>query len=289
MDNSRFRRWRRTGPATIALALAATVLSGVAPARADVGAQVAAPFRVAASTGFSSVNKSVAVACPVGRQVYGTGAEITGANGAVMIDDLVPNVTLTSVFATAVEVGAFAGNWQLTVYAVCGLPTLNLQRVFFTSATNSVNSKSVFAGCPTGLRLYGLGASINGGTGIVVLDDLIPNVGLTGATVTGTERVAFAGVWNVTGYAICGNPAATMTRVAVNTATNSLSPKTTIATCPAGTRVHGTGAEITGALGAVVVDDLTPVLNLTSVIVTGAENTAFAGNWFITAYAICSS
>jgi hypothetical protein len=289
MNGNKVIDWRGMAAPAFALIVLAAVLSVVTPARAAPGTRVAAPVRVAATTAFNSITKSVLVTCPVGQRVYGAGGEITGGAGFVTLDDITPNITLTNVFVTAAENVAFAGNWSLTGYAICGINTLNLQRIQFTSINNSVSPKSVFAGCPAGLRLYGLGAELNGGQGTVFLDDLTPSAALTGVTVTAYENGPFAGNWNVTGYAICGNPAATMLRVAVTSAVNSVASKSAIAACPAGTRVHGTGAELNGAFGAVVIDDLTPNAGLFSSTATGTENGPFAGNWSVTAYSICSS
>lgn len=273
---------------TLTLIMVAVALGTVVPARGDTGVRVANPVRVSATSAFNSVNKSVSVACPAGSRVYGTGAEINGGGGVVVLDDIVPNLALTSVHVTAYESVAFAGNWSVTVYAVCGVNTLNLQRIQFTSATNSL-SKTVFVGCPSGLRLYGLGAELNGAIGRVFLDDLTPNSALTGVTVTAFENGAFAGNWNVTGYAICGNRAATMVRVAASSLSNSVGAKTVTASCPAGTRVHGVGAQLDGAFGAVLLDDLRPNTGLLSGTATAVERGPYAGNWSVTVFVICSS
>ncbi|MEO3925567.1 hypothetical protein ABGB07_17105 [Micromonosporaceae bacterium B7E4] len=285
-------RVRRGTVSALALIMVAGAVSTAGPARAaDSGTRVAAPVRVSITSATNSIaSKSVVVNCPAGQRVYGAGGEITGGGGNVTLDDITPSLTLTNVLVTGVENGAFAGNWNVTGYAICGVNTLNLQRVQFTSPTNSVSPKSVFAGCPSGLRLYGLGAELNGAGGNVFLDDLTPNAALTGATLTGYENGAFAGNWNITGYAICGNASANMVRrVATSAAGSPVAASVTTAACPAGTRAHGVGAELNGAVGAVVIDDLRPNVGLPSATATGAENGAFAGNWTVTAYAICSA
>lgn len=280
-------RWRALTVPGAVLAVAVGLLTGVAPARAATPT-VAAPVRVSATSAISSLNKSVVVGCPAGQRVYGAGGDINGGFGNVTLNSVTPNGALTQVVVTAMENGAFAGNWSVTAYAVCGAPTLNLQRIFFTGATNSDMVKTVVAGCPAGLRLYGLGGEINGGFGNVFFNSLTPSVGLTYALVTAIENGAYAGSWNVTGYAICGNPAATMVRTAVTSPTNSLN-KSASAFCPAGTRVHGVGAELAGSGGNVVIDEVAPSAGLASATATGFENGPFAGNWAITSYAVCSS
>ena len=76
--------------------------------------------RVAATSPNDSLNKSVTVTCPAGKRVLGTGSELFGATGRVTVDETIPNVALTSVLATGFEDGAFAGNWTITAYAICG-------------------------------------------------------------------------------------------------------------------------------------------------------------------------
>lgn len=280
-----------TAPALILITVTAAV-GAAAPAQAhapaDVGAQVANPVRVSAVSAVNSSSKSVVAACPPGTRVYGAGAEINGGGGVVTLDDLTPNVSLTNVLVTAFESVAFAGNWSVTAYATCGVDTRNLQRIQFTSATDSLN-KTVFVGCPSGLRLYGLGAELNGALGRVLLDDLTPNPTLTGVTVAAFENGAFAGNWSVTGFAICGNPATAMARIAATSVVSSSTTKAATASCPTATRVHGVGAQLNGAFGAVLIDDLRPNSGLLSATTTAAERGAFAGNWSVTTFAICSS
>ncbi|MBF9131669.1 hypothetical protein I0C86_22265 [Plantactinospora sp. S1510] len=297
MAFKKIREWRGAAR-TLVLVMAIGTIGIAGPARAagagarsDAGTRVAAPVRITATSASNSLaSKSIVATCPAGQRVYGAGGEINGGGGNVTMDDITPSLALNNVLVTAIENGAFAGNWTVTAYAICGVNTLNLQRIQFTSVTNSVTPKSVFAGCPSGLRLYGLGAELNGSGGNVFLDDLTPNAGLTGATVTGYENGAFANNWNITGYAICGNPSANMVRrVLTSAAASPVAASATTAACPAGTRVHGVGAELNGALGAVVIDDLRPNVGLLTATATGAENGPFAGNWTVTSYAICSA
>lgn len=186
-------------------------------------------------------------------------------------------------------------SWSLIAYATCGNSVLNLQRIPIDSATNSVSPKTVTPTCPGPTRLYGLGGEITGGLGSVVMDDLTPNSGLTGVTVTAYENGDYAPNWRITGYAICGNPVATMQRMAVSNPAppapaDGVSPKSAITpVCPAGTQVHGAGGTITGGLGDVTLDDLTPSGALNSVTATGYAIAGFNGPWRITAYAICAT
>lgn len=274
--------------AAIALAVSATgvaVAAVAAPAHA-----VAAPSIESASTANDGTSpKSISVSCPAGTRVYGVAAQISGAQGAATLDDLTPNVGLTSVFITAYENGD-PGDWRLIGRAYCGSPTANIQRVTVASASNSTSPKSVSVTCPAGLRLYGLGGELTGAVGNVFFDDLTPNAGLTSAFITAYENGAYASNWSLSGYAICANPAATMLRVSATTTSDSVSPKEASAPCPSGTRVHGVGAELTGAVGNVVIDGFGPIGGTTlHGSVDAYEHGEFSGNWSATAYGICAS
>lgn len=273
----------------LTLAMVATALGAMAPAQADSGtARVPGLVRVSNTSPTNSVGKSVTVNCPGGTRVYGSGASINGGGGAVVLDDITPNLALTNVLVTAFEAAPFPNNWSITAYAICGAETLNLQRIHFTSATNSQN-KSVVASCPAGLRLYGTGAEIAGAFGQVLIEDVIPNPGLTSVTVNAVENGPFAGNWSVTGYAICANPSRFMARVAATSATNSVATKSATAACPFGTRVHGVGGQIDNGFGNVHLTDLQPGPFLGAATTTAQERGLFFGSWRVTSYVICAS
>jgi hypothetical protein len=70
---------------------------------------------------------------------------------------------------------------------------------------------------------------------------------------------------------------------------DSRASKSATATCPPGKRVLGAGGELDG-LGQVVMDDMTPSKDLTSVRVVGHEDDdGTTANWSVTAYAVCGS
>jgi hypothetical protein len=291
MRAKRIVRWLMV---VAAVAMLGQLAGTAAPAAADpVQPLVAGLTRVEDFNGYDGVTpKQVTVTCPAGTRVYSAGGRILKGEGTAVLDDLIPDAGLTSVTVKAYETAA-DDEWGMIGYAMCGNGVLNLQRVSIESANNSLSPKTVTPTCPGATKLYGIGAEVNNGVGNVVIDDLTPLADLSGLTVTAYENGAFGGNWSITGYAICGNPVATMTRVTVSNpvplaAPNAVSPKTAIASpCPAGTQVHGGGGTITGGLGNVSLDDLLP--SLVSMHVTGFAIGGFAGNWRVTSYAICAS
>jgi hypothetical protein len=273
-----------------ALAVVGGALAGAAPAAAVPGIQ---RVEAASATNGTSV-KTVVVTCPAGTRVYNASGRINGGVGAVALDDITPNAALTSVTVTAYEI-TDDDNWSVIAYAMCGSAVLNLQRIEIDSATSSSTSKTVNPTCPGPTRLYGLGAEITGGLGHVVVDDLTPDAGLTGVRVTAYEVGAYPNNWTLTGYAICGNPVATMVRTAVSNPAppappNAVSPKVAVTPdCPAGTSLHGGGGTITGGLGGVTLDDLTPSGALVDFTTTAYTIPGFSPSWRLTSYAICAS
>ncbi|MEU6073329.1 hypothetical protein [Micromonospora sp. NPDC047074] len=84
-----------------------------------------------------------------------------------------------------------------------------------------------------------------------------------------------------------------LVRISAVSVSNSTDFRSVTATCPAGKVLTGTGYEVNGATGEAVVDDLRPnggpAAAPTAVTVGAYEAEAFAGNWSVTAYAICAN
>ena len=68
---------------------------------------------------------------------------------------------------------------------------------------------------------------------------------------------------------------------------NSVAKSVTVA-CPPGKRVVDAGAYVTGVVGEVVLDDITPNAGLNSVTATGYETDGTAANWQVHAVAECA-
>ncbi len=155
-----------------------------------------------------------------------------------------------------------------------------------TSVSDSFNKGSSVA-CPAGKRAVGAGGSVVGGNGQVVLDDVEYNQG--GASAFGREDAdGFAGTWFVRPSVICANPLAGQRQVsAVSPSTSS--NKTVSVSCPAGQRVVGAGAVLSGAGGQVSIDDLIPNDTLTGVDLFARElGAGTPANWTIRVQAMCA-
>ena len=251
---------------------------------------------VTVTSGSSSVNKAVTANCPAGKKVVGAGGEILSGNGYVLITDVIPNQSLTSVTVQGGENSAWTYNWQVRAYAMCAPESSvgNLQRVTQAAANNGTSDsvKTATAECPDELRLYGTGFEINDANGAVFPERLEPDAGLTRVDTTARENGTFNGTWSWTAYAICGDPRATMTLVSASSAVDSYTTHgATTNVCPAGTTLTGAGFDSWGTVGWALVDRLSLSLTLDQVSVNAWEDRP----WGLgppcaeTGYAICVS
>jgi hypothetical protein len=245
--------------------------------------------RLSLTSALDSAKKSVTATCPTGKRLLGAGGEINSSNGQVLLDEVRPNSTLTGAVVNALEdETGNPQNWSLTAYAICANPVAGLQRMSAQSAVDSSISKVKEVSCPAGKQVTGGGGDINSPNGQVVLDALFPDVALTSFGVAAFEDdTENAGNWSLTAYAICANSAE---RIAAATGPDS-GDKTVSAICPAGKGLTGGGGDITGGLGQVVLDDLTPFgTPPTRVEVSADEDEdGTTADWSLRAYAICAT
>ena len=282
-----YRKGLRHAAATalLALGLVALLMTGSASAMMT---QLEAVSRATVS---SSAPKEITVWCPAGKRVVGAGADVTPGNGHVLIDAIRPNATLTSVTARAREdENGTAATWYVAAYAVCAAPPSGLELRTATSASTS-QAKSAVAACPEGKRLLGLGGEITSANGQVLLDGLFPNAILTQATVNALEdESGNTAAWQVSAYAICSNPVAGLVRAATTSAPGSPPSVVARAPCPAGKSLLSTAGTINSPNGQIVLDATFPDSNLTEAGFAAFEDeTGNAGDWSLTAYAICAA
>lgn len=131
----------------------------VAPESAS--AAIVGTQTVNALNGYDSSNKSATATCPAGKRVLGAGGQIEFGGDQVLLDDIRPDPSLTSVTVHALEYEAgTSANWGVYAWARCAAPPPGLERVSATSPLNSGN-KSVSVSCPAGKRVLGAGGDIN--------------------------------------------------------------------------------------------------------------------------------
>jgi hypothetical protein len=266
--------------------LAAGALLTVAPA----AQAVPNPVRVVATSSSSSQTQRVVFAnCPSNLALYGGGAQIiidSGTPGGVMLSSVAPFMTdLRTMVGIAYERGSFAGSWRLRVFAICGPREAGLQLAVGFSSIAMGERQTAQATCPAGTRPYGGGASISSGEDDIYLERVTP--GLNGYTATG--RVAAPPIdrfWQMVAYVICGKTGGfSFSRLDGGSST---SPRELDVACPAGSRVHGAGAEILGGDGRILIDAVTIDSGLLTVRARAVENPPTDVRWALAVWVVCA-
>lgn len=276
-----------------AIAAAATVPLGPAPAWADPPGLVV----LAISTGATSNDKSLTVACPAGKSATGGGGYLNAnvaARGFVGLDRLEPLANGSGFVATMRETDTYAGTWSMTAKAICVNTPAGWQRNSTTTAASSFSATATTPACPTGKSVIGTGARVNSGLGEVILDDLVPSADLKTVTARAYRVPGSAhDGWTLTAYAICANTPAGLERVSWDTgAFSSTAHQSVNWNCPDAVTpkgVYSGGYEIFGGNGNVMPSGLNPI-STDQVSSWGDEfHLGYAGSWNHTVYLICGS
>lgn len=233
----RVRRTTVAGTAAAVLAAQAVVqLAGATPAAAALpGYQIVQ----ASSATDSSSFKAVTVNCPTGKRVIGTGFHLLGAQGEIVLDDLIPSATSVSLSADEDQDGT-AATWKITAIAVCANQPAGYSITFGSSTTAPGSIRSATATCPGSTQVLGTGVAVGGGAGQVAVSNLLPST--NSVTAYGiTDGDGFAGSWSIHPYAICANPLPGRTQVTAGSTTDSSTSKIVSANCPTGRNATGQG------------------------------------------------
>jgi hypothetical protein len=297
-DQTRFRRFGARG---LVLALG-VALAGVAVPASPASAAVPGLLRMAVSSPSGSANYQSAIAvCPLGKVLVGTGYEITGGNGEVVVDDFRvnggPATAPTAVTVGAYEIDEYAGNWMVKAYAVCAEPVPGLVRVAATTPDDSADFHTVTANCPAGKVLTGSGFELREVVGKGIVDELRPDgtvsTAPTAVTLGAFEADPFYGDWSATVYAICANPIPGLVQSTAISAPTTSDFMNIVAICPPGKVLLGGGYDLRDAFGEVVVDDFAPdggpATPPVSVIAGAFQEDPYADEWTIRAFGICAS
>lgn len=153
-------------------------------------------------TGSSSEpSRDVAVQCPEGRRVLGTGAVISGGGQQVGLRRIRPTATLSTVIGGAHEdATGYGGSWSLAAWAVCAYPPRGLELVSASTDAEGFAANSALAECPAPKRVHGVGGMVTG-SGHLPLRGVFPD-GPDTAFVQGAVS-GYDGPWGVHAWAIC--------------------------------------------------------------------------------------
>jgi hypothetical protein len=201
----------------------------------------------------SEPTKQAEAVCPAGRQVLGGGADIVNGGNGVRVSVLVPDQAKHSYVVVGTEdARGYDGSWTINAFAVCGTVT--------------------------GYQVVNAGtASAPGESDVSAQADCFPQ----------SPDETFP----VFAYAICANPQPGQQMVFSQTAAGP-GDKIATVTCPSGTRVHGAGGGLSGALGQAHFDRIgingAGGLGGTDVDAR-ADLDGTAQNWSAWAFAICAA
>lgn len=274
---------------TARLVIAVALVGGVhAVASPPANAAVPPLTIVESSSAWNSVaDKSATATCPNGTQVLGGGAGNAAGGGVVHLNRLQALEVSNAFTASSSEHGAYAAEWRIDVWAICGNLS-GLDYISFSVGANSDEFKSAVATCPAGKQLISTGARTTGGSGQVILDDMIPSSTFSHVTVTAYEDSdGYSGNWGLFAYGVCANPIA-----GLELRTESATPIDSVndivgATCSAGKQPLGLGGSINGGLGRAIYSGFVPT-STTAFAFAQELQPGFADNWWTRVYAICA-
>jgi hypothetical protein len=247
----------------------------------------------------SSTSKTVVARCPAGKRVLGGGGTVTGGRGQVILERLEPVQTATDdrfVVGAREDASGYSQNWQLTAYALCASPLPGYGILPSTSGSPNSNTPQNTISFCIGQPEVGFGGRVDRGVGQIHLTNLVRDTNGTVdfTSIAGQEDAnGFAGAWTVTAFAVCANTPAKFTGVSATTPPSSANKSATVS-CPAGTRVHGAGGQLTPAASgqvnrSLVIDNIAIDAQIGSVTVRAVEDEAgTATTWSVRAFALCA-
>jgi hypothetical protein len=290
----RARRPRLLVASVAFLVAAATAVLVVSPASAVAGLVVVKTK--GPDTGSEDFKWALAT-CPSGTHVLGGGGDISGGSNGVHLSSLLPSALgfpADSFYVTAMEDHAgYGGSWNLTAWAICASGIIGWEVVTADAAAAPGSTfTSVTAVCPAGKKVIGAGGYISGGSRYI-FDSMDPASDLSSVyvEVAGDETTPVDGAgWGAHASAVCINPVVGQRLVSATTGI-STSNKTKSVSCPSGTKVHGTGGGLTGALGQAHIDRLAPngTGSTAGVDIDARQDlTGASSSWQAYVYAICA-
>jgi hypothetical protein len=163
-------------------------------------------------------------------------------------------------------------------------------RVLVSGSTGSTSdAKAAYVDCPGDTWLLGSGVDVSGtGRRFVIIRYLIPTLRSVAAYADEWEY-GTTDTWSLRVWAVCGDQVGTHRTVSVESAVNSTNKGVT-AICPDDTVVTGTGWEIEGGSGQVLIESAVPSTDHVTVnayeVFAGAD-LGYSGVWSVRAYATC--
>jgi hypothetical protein len=167
-------------------------------------------IKQATSPAASPSEAGTGVICTAGKQLLGTGAEVSPGRGDVILTGAVPVVGgVHGVRAIGQETeGGFAGTWTVSGWAICANPVPGHAAVTASSGVDSASPKAALVKCPAGTAVHGTGLHISGGAGEVQLAEIVVGpspVGTVARALAYEDQTGYPGNWQVRSHAICAS------------------------------------------------------------------------------------
>ncbi|WP_448621567.1 hypothetical protein [Geodermatophilus sp. URMC 65] len=160
------------------------------------------------------------------------------------------------------------------------------------SVSDSKRDKTIAAECPTGKRVIGGGARVNGAQHVVITqqEPISDSSGELFHASASEDQVGFNGNWSVQAFAICSDPLPGLEIVSEAGTPGSDPFQGISARCLAGKQALGAGGRIDGGQGQVQLGTSVeggPLFSNRSTA-TGTEDLdGFDGEWNVTAFTVC--
>jgi hypothetical protein len=233
----------------------------------------------------SAGSKVLFNACPNGKVLLGLGADINSFNGEVLLNGIFWGGLENILLSAFEDDTGNASPWSLTSYLICANGS---RRATLTSFADS-DPKNVNAGCSVpGHRALGFGGAVINGANEVVMARWRPDPVDNMLTTAFEDDGGFAGNWQLTSHGVCSTPLPGQEIVEAVTVQTSSNKSATVH-CPAGKKVVAGTGEVSDGLGQVILDDVRPSPDLSSITANGMEDeTGTFLSWAITARAICA-
>ncbi|GAA3836361.1 hypothetical protein GCM10022226_67840 [Sphaerisporangium flaviroseum] len=276
---------RRTRAAAVSLFIALSAVTMTV--RAGASSADIPDYEIVSDRSDSNSNdKGADVTCPHGTRVVGAGAEITGASGTVVIDEVIPTTYTVSAYGVETDEGTSA-SWDIRAWAVCGDPDEST-RIRSRSAPPN-GQIPVTVTCDPGEFLLGTGYQLEGARGTASLVYLIPQLNSVSGHAA-NRYPATSTDWTLRVFAICAEDPPPGLWIYSATSPVSTSGSKPIDTDCRGADdrqvVLGTGFSIHDGGGEVTLDYLIPTNDTVLTRATAME--PLNRYWSVTAYAICA-
>jgi hypothetical protein len=159
----------------------------------------------ARSVSDSNSPKTITATCNPGKTVFGSGYTVTGGDGAVVVNEAVPNggssTAATQVTVKAYEADTFSGNWEADAFLICGDPRPG-QRVLSGQITVSGNSGTRVS-CGDQYATGSTGQLFNGAGMVLMASDFSGDN--SSGTIRGEVIDGYTGTWTGREYVFCAD------------------------------------------------------------------------------------